>query len=77
MTLMAAEKITFQFHSPGCWVRSDWSILLERLEDGWCVKEPGWAIASGQRSRIVKRGLASLNEARTWVQDWRDGKVRP
>ncbi|MER7361883.1 hypothetical protein [Nonomuraea wenchangensis] len=77
MTLMATEKLTFQFLSPGCWVTTGWDLLLERLEDGWCVKEPGWAIASGAGSRIVKRGLVSKKAAHAWAQDWRDGKVRP
>ena len=72
---MSAARLVFQCHSPGCWVTTSWDLLLELLDDGWCVKEPGWSIAPGAGSRIVKRGLPSKNAAHKWAQDWKDGKV--
>lgn len=63
---MTDRKVTFEFLSPGCWVTPDWGLILERLTDGWAVKDTG---------RFVKRGLASKHQAYSWAQDWINGRV--
>ena len=64
-----AERLTFQYHSPGCWVTENWTLMLELVCEGWRVREPG--------HRTIKDGFATKEEAREWAQGWIDGRYRP
>lgn len=72
MTLMATEKPTQRIKwyalTSGCWHTESWDMVIERKSNGWALREP---------ERSIKTGFRTLADARSWAQDWRDGKVRP
>lgn len=59
------SRIRWEFLCSGCWHTESWDMILERRSGEWVLFE------GGRQVKIFPK----LQEAKSWAQNWRDGKV--